>query len=129
MAPNSSATPVPVPRQVEALLEVTRALLRRPADESTFGFVLAQAVAVIPGAEAGSIVVRDDTDGRFRFVAAVGFDLEALRHLAFDETDILADVAPDGRAIVIRDPDKRNAEVLPSARYQELRAAGEVASG
>jgi diguanylate cyclase (GGDEF)-like protein/PAS domain S-box-containing protein len=128
MAHPSSAAPVLEPRQVEALLEVTRALLRRPAEESTFGFVLAQAVAVIPGAEAGSIVVRDEADGRYRFVATVGFDLQALRGFAFDEVDILADVAPDGRATVIRDPDRRNAEVLPVERHRALSEAGDVAS-
>ncbi len=128
MVSRSSAAPVLEPRQVEALLEVTRALLRRPAEEATFGFVLAQAVAVTPGAEAGSIVVRDEADGRYRFVATIGFDIEPLRGVAFEEADILADVAPDGRAIVIRDPDRRNAEVLPVERHRVLSEAGDVAS-
>lgn len=116
------------PRQVAALLEVTRALLRGPAAAAPFGFVLEQAVAVVPGAEAGSLVVRDEADGRYRFVAAVGFDLAALRDVAFEERDILADVAPDGRAIVIREPDRRNAEVLPPERQRAIHDAGDVAS-
>jgi diguanylate cyclase (GGDEF)-like protein/PAS domain S-box-containing protein len=127
MPTDRPVAPELAPRQVEALLEVTRALLRRPAAEGTFGFVLAQAVAVVPGAEAGSVVVRGD-DGRFRFVAAVGFDLEALREVSFDEADILADVAPDGRAQVIREPDRRNAEVLSPERYRTLRDAGDTGS-
>ncbi len=128
MASRSTDARVLVPRQVEALLEVTRALLRRPAGEATFGFVLEQAVAVVQGAEAGSIVVRDEEDGFYRFVATVGFDLEALRDVAFEASDILTDVAPDGRATVIRDPDRRNAEVLPADRHRTLSKAGDVAS-
>jgi diguanylate cyclase (GGDEF)-like protein/PAS domain S-box-containing protein len=114
------------PRQVEALLAVTRALLEGPTTEATYDLVLAQAIAAVPGAEAGSIVVRDETDGGYRFVAARGFDLAALRTVVFDASEILADVAADGRAVVIHDPDRRNVEVLSAERRLALRQRGDV---
>ncbi len=114
------------PRQVEALLAVTRALLEGPTTEATYDLVLAQAIAAVPGAEAGSIVVRDDTDGGYRFVAARGFDLTALRTVVFEASEILADVAADGRAVVIQDPDHRNAQVLAAERQTALRRLGDV---
>ncbi len=114
------------PRQVEALLAVTRALLDGPTTEATYDLVLAQALAAVDGAEAGSIVARDETDGGYRFVAARGYDLEALRTVVFEPSEILADVAPDGRAVVIQHPDQRNATVLSTDRRAALQRLGDV---
>ncbi|MDA0699802.1 MAG: EAL domain-containing protein [bacterium] len=105
--------------QVEALLGLTRSLLSVPGGDG-YALVLQHAVASVPGAEAGSVVVRGD-DGRYRFVAAHGFDLDALRSVTFEAAEVLADVGRSGRAVVIREPRRRIGEVLPLERQEGLR--------
>jgi len=118
-------SPPPPPDQVEALLALTRDLLSGPGGERGYELVLRHAIAAVPGAEAGSVVVRGE-DGRFRFVAAQGFDLDALRPVAFEADEVLADVGSDGRAVVIREPRRRNGEILPPERQEVLRRLGGV---
>lgn len=50
-------------------------------EEVLFQRLLEAAVSVVPGADAGSITLL--IDGRFRFVAAVGYDREALQAVSF----------------------------------------------
>jgi diguanylate cyclase (GGDEF)-like protein/PAS domain S-box-containing protein len=119
------APPILTPPQVEGLLALTRTLLSWPGGDHGYDLILQHAIATVPGAEAGSVVVRGD-DGRYRYAAARGFDLAALGTVTFGAAEILADVAADGRAVVIRDPLRRNGEVLPAALHDRLREAGDV---
>ncbi len=66
-----------------SLLTLTHDLLARDVADDLYRSVLAHAVTHVPGADAGSVVVRG-TDDHFRFEAADGFDLEGLRSIAFD---------------------------------------------
>ncbi|ADH65361.1 diguanylate cyclase/phosphodiesterase with GAF sensor (plasmid) [Allomeiothermus silvanus DSM 9946] len=50
-------------------------------EERLFQGLLEAAVSVVPGAEAGSITLL--LEGRFRFVATVGYDREALQRVSF----------------------------------------------
>lgn len=50
-------------------------------EEVLFQRLLEAAVSVVPGADAGSITLL--LEGRFRFVAAVGYDREALQEVSF----------------------------------------------
>ena len=123
--PDSPSSPPPTPAQVEGLLALTRDLLTRSTGDEAYERILAHAIAAVPGAETGSVVVRGG-DGRFRFAATRGFDLEALRSVTFEPAEVLADVAADGRAVVIRDLRARNAEVLAGERQRRLREVGGV---
>jgi diguanylate cyclase (GGDEF)-like protein/PAS domain S-box-containing protein len=118
-------SPALTPPQVEGLLALTRTLLSCPGGGIGYDLILQHAIATVPGAEAGSVVVRGD-DGRYRYAAARGFDLEALRDVTFGAREILSDVAADGRAVVIRDPLRRNGDVLPPELHDRLREAGAV---
>jgi diguanylate cyclase (GGDEF)-like protein len=55
--------------------------LKSGLDEGFYQRVTAGAVAVVPGAEAGSLLVR--IGGEFRYVAAVGYDMELLKGVSF----------------------------------------------
>ncbi len=75
----------------QGLLALAHAALVHHHDAEPLQQVLEQAVRHVPGAEAGS-VLQLDPDGRYRFVAAVGFDLEALGPLRFP-TDAISEPA------------------------------------
>ncbi len=64
-------------RQLLATLDVIKRLARADATDNLYQRAAEAAVDLVPGAEAASVLVRDgDT---FRFEAAVGYDLNALR--------------------------------------------------
>ena len=77
----------------QGLLALAHATLVQRHEAEPLQQVLEQAVRHVPGAEAGS-VLRIDADGRFRFVAAVGFELAALAPLRFP-ADAIARLAAD----------------------------------
>lgn len=68
---------------------VQRTLQEELTNDDFYQVLLESAVKTIPGAQAGSILIRrNDT---YRFVAAVGFDLELLSGCSFTEEDFLRD--------------------------------------
>lgn len=72
----------------QELLEVTRALAAAELDvEALCQRVVREAVRLVPGAERGSLSVREGEE--FVFVAAVGYDLDSLRGVRFTEEDRL----------------------------------------
>lgn len=78
----------------QALLALAHAALVQHDAAEPLQQLLEQAVRHVPGAEAGS-VLQLDGDGRFRFVAAVGFDLAALAPLRFPPDAISEPAAQD----------------------------------
>ena len=52
--------------------------------------ILDAAIEYVPGAEAGSLLVRRDANDTFKYVAATGFDLERLRPIEFSEANMFA---------------------------------------
>ena len=71
-----------------ALMQFVEDSLRRGLDESFYQRLLGRAAQVIPGVEAGSILVKDDA-GTYHFVAAFGYDLAALQQVTFKEHELL----------------------------------------
>jgi diguanylate cyclase (GGDEF)-like protein len=72
--------------------QVLAGLLDKPPkrlDDSFYQRVTEVAVEVIPGAEAGSLLVRDADE--YRYVAAVGYDLELLKRVAFKPQEMYLD--------------------------------------
>ena len=74
------------------LLTLLNDLLARDFDDQVYQHVLDHAVATVPGAEAGSVVIARD-DGHYHYVAASGFDLALLKQIAYAPED-LAKVQP-----------------------------------
>jgi diguanylate cyclase (GGDEF)-like protein len=62
----------------KALVAVTNDLLAATFDDGFYQEVLVRTIELVPDAQAGSLLLRGE-DGHFRFVAAAGFDLAALR--------------------------------------------------
>ena len=111
-------------RVAEVLRALARDLLASEVDPGFFERVLDHAVALVPGVQAASLVVR--RDDVFEFAAAVGFDLARLQEVRFTVDEVLADVGVDGRAVVIRRPSLRNLATLQPERAARLSASGEV---
>ncbi|GIW29575.1 MAG: diguanylate cyclase [Meiothermus sp.] len=73
-------------QRLERVLELSHKAALEDS-ESLYQQVLTSAVELIPGAEAGSLLVRKGEC--FRFQAVVGYDLESLQGLRFSEQDHL----------------------------------------
>jgi len=69
------------------LLELTRELLAQQVSPAFYQILLERAVAVIPGAQAGCVLLRGE-DGRFAVAAAMGGDPDALGELRFSEAEV-----------------------------------------
>ncbi|MEJ2359591.1 MAG: GAF domain-containing protein, partial [Deinococcales bacterium] len=76
-------------RQLVAMLDGVRGLARAEEPSELYRRAAGSAVRLIPGAEGATILVRGE-DG-FRYAAAVGYDVDALRTLApFSDADELS---------------------------------------
>jgi diguanylate cyclase (GGDEF)-like protein/PAS domain S-box-containing protein len=80
-----------------ALVALTNELLGSMVDAHFYQHALERAVEIVPDAQAGSILLWLG-NGAFRFEAAVGYDLEALREL----TLTLADIGHAGEPVTER---------------------------
>ena len=94
--PHPSTPATPLERQanfMQALQEVVSEVLQRGTDETFYSRLLERAVTVIPGAQAGSIFLRDGPHA-YRICATVGFELAALHSLRFslEELSVTTDV-------------------------------------
>jgi len=67
-------------RLLQTVLNLTEKLLGENV-ENVYQDILQSAIEIVPGAQAGSVLVRERD--RFKYVAAVGFDLEGLRTISF----------------------------------------------
>ncbi len=103
------------------LLGVMEAALRGGVGARFYERLLACAVRVIPGVEAGSLMLRDD-QSRYTYVAAVGYDFERLKSTYLWESELARDDRPGPQLIYNYDA---NHEVEPERRNL-LRSAGSV---
>jgi diguanylate cyclase (GGDEF)-like protein len=104
-----------------SLLTLTHDLLARDVADDLYRSVLALGVAHVPGADAGSVIVRG-ADDRFRFEAADGFDLDALRSIAFEPGDMQRRQPP--RVEVLEGGGEHH--LLPADTRAALEAAGRL---
>jgi diguanylate cyclase (GGDEF)-like protein len=85
--------------QRDALLQTTRTLADGSLDlELLCQHAVEEAVALVPGAERGSLSIREG--GVFAFVAAVGYDVSRLREVRFTEEDRLKWYGLDPSAVL-----------------------------
>ena len=111
----------------DALISLAEESLQEGLSESFYGRVLRCAVEVIPGAQAGSLLLRE-SDGRCHFVAAEGFDLDVLETMFLFEHELhrVPDV-PGPQIVVGFDEDKvedpeRSAVLFGAGRAAQIAA-------
>ncbi len=71
-----------------SLVELTNELLAARLDARFHQHALERAIALVPDAQGGSMLLRDGDDGRFGYVAAVGYDLGKLRTVRPSEQEL-----------------------------------------
>jgi diguanylate cyclase (GGDEF)-like protein/PAS domain S-box-containing protein len=69
------------------LLELTNELLGEELGEGFYQRLLGRALELVPGAQAGSLLMLDP-DGLYRFKAAIGYDLAMLQTLSLSEAEL-----------------------------------------
>lgn len=103
-------------------------LLQGEITPALYQTILARAVTVIPGAEAGSILLRG-ADGRFRFVAAVDYDLEGLKPISLAESELYcSEELLQQRSLLIENPAQVNQARLEPDRHLLLEELADVSS-
>lgn len=101
---------------LEALNDITREMLLG-ASESAYQLILKKAVECVPHAQAGSLLLRENS--KFRFVAAVGFDLPHLTELTVSEEE-LSEWVHYAEYFVRKNPYELDREMLNHERLQIL---------
>lgn len=75
-----------------ALLELSDLSHDTGCDEEFYATLVERAVQVVPGAQAGSVLVRTPGTDEFRFVATQGFDLVGLQQHSLHTSELFRDV-------------------------------------
>ncbi len=107
----------------EALLESVRGLLDADVGPDIYQLVLEQALQVIPGAEAGTVVLQQP-DGLFSYVASVGFDLEILSRVRFERRELFYGERLFDGPTLTTELDSFNAQMLAPEKLELVKRAG-----
>jgi len=107
----------------QAVNRLFQELLEKPL-EALYQEVLEEAVRQVPGAEAGSLLVLEE--GVYRFRAAVGYDLEGLKEVAFRPEDQLLWYGLGEEEALRGEPRILSAEARPIAEISHKTAPPEV---
>jgi GAF domain-containing protein len=107
----------------QAVNRLFQELLEKPL-EALYQEVLEEAVRQVPGAEAGSLLVLEE--GVYRFRAAVGYDLEGLKGVAFRPEDQLLWYGLGEEEALRGEPRILSAEARPIAEISHETAPPEV---
>jgi diguanylate cyclase (GGDEF)-like protein len=75
----------------QGLMHLMNDSLEHGLDERFYQRLLGRAVSVVPGAQRGSIMLRN-AEGDYYFTAAVGFDFGGLKTIVLHDDDLLLDV-------------------------------------
>lgn len=105
-----------------ALLELSEMSHGRDDDAEFYDTLLERAVGVVPGAQAGSILIHRSGTDEFHFVAAYGFDLNALQERCLYQDQMFRDVETP-EAVINRDVAEM---VLPPEQDEWLASAGRI---
>jgi signal transduction histidine kinase len=106
-------------RLLESLVRATRRITRQTEIDELLLAILDLAVEVIPGAESGSILVREEEGYVFR--GTVGYDLALLRSIVLPHEYVLARY-PDNRVVLLNPPFEE--EHLPVGIRKLLKEVG-----
>ncbi|TFU16121.1 EAL domain-containing protein [Thermus tengchongensis] len=107
------------------LLRVYETLMAEGLSDSIFGLILEAALDTIPAAQAGSVTVLME-DGCYHFVAAKGYDLEALRQVRLRPEEPLSLTGhSEAQVFTRKDLERFNAR-LDEKRRRVMEEAGRV---
>jgi diguanylate cyclase (GGDEF)-like protein len=107
------------------LLRVYETLMAEGFSESVFGLILEAALDTVPAAQAGSVAVLKE-DGYYHFVAAKGYDLEALRQVRLHPEEPLSLTGHrEAQVFTQKDPKRFNRRLDPK-RKKVMETAGRV---
>ncbi|MDF1522657.1 MAG: diguanylate cyclase [Trueperaceae bacterium] len=106
-----------------ALVGLTNELLANRLDRTFHQHALERAIALVPDAQGGSMMLRDDRDGRYDFVAAVGFDLDLLRTVRPSAVELRRADPPRVERLRLA----ADAVAHPAPETERLRVVGRVA--
>lgn len=90
--------------------------------ELSYQLILKKAIEIIPGAQTGSVLMKEDD--RYRFVAIVGYNFEELRKVWFFPRELAQ--GTDAKIKIIKDIQKFDAETLKDERFQILDRYGKI---
>jgi diguanylate cyclase (GGDEF)-like protein/PAS domain S-box-containing protein len=105
-----------------SLVGLTNELLSARLDERFQQHALERAIALVPDAQGGSMLLYDPSDDRFVYAAAVGYDLDALRSVRLSATELARSVPPQVERIVVG----AGAHGVDASRLHVLRDAGRL---
>ena len=105
-----------------SLVDLTNELLSARLDVRFHQHALERAIALVPDAQGGSMLLRDGDDGRFGYVAAVGFDLRELRAVRLSPRELGRSDPPRVERIRVA----KEIEHLASGPLGVLRGAGRL---
>ncbi len=113
----------------ESLMEFVGETLSHGFDGPFYQRLLEAAVRATPGAEAGSLLLRDPNGDSYRFVAAVGYDLEGLHEVEFLDFEVSENTPTGARPAVLqgfsreRDTPERLDALIQAGRLGEIQAS------
>jgi diguanylate cyclase (GGDEF)-like protein/PAS domain S-box-containing protein len=105
-----------------SLVDLTNELLATRLDARFHQHALERAIALVPDAEGGSMLLRSDEDGRFEYVAAVGYDLETLRAIRLTDAELARCDPPQVERLLVA---QLSAQYRPEL-LATLRTAGRI---
>jgi diguanylate cyclase (GGDEF)-like protein/PAS domain S-box-containing protein len=113
----------------ESLMTFVGETLSHGFDTDFYHRLLEAAVQATPGAEAGSLLLRDTLGDSYRYVAAVGYDLEGLAGVTFEDAEVASNAEDARRAKVVHgftrgvDPPGRREALTGPGRLHEIKTS------
>ena len=99
-----------------ALIELSELSHAQIDDTEFFSTLMQRAIEVVPGSQAGSIMLRRPSADEFDFVAAQGFDLERLREQPLRYSEMFRDTVNPSAMVHVR----------PADAIREIQASGTI---
>jgi len=103
------------------IIDITSEVLQQDSTERSYQRLLEKAVEIIPGAEKGSMLLKENGDS-FNFAACVKYDFNQLKKVTFQKNDLVQGV--NGKIKIIKNFDIN--ERLDKERREILYKAGQV---
>ncbi len=103
------------------LADLVQASLSVELDDSFYQHILEKAVRVVPGSEAGSLLVKNK-EGAYSFHAAVGYDLENLKTISLQPEEIYRDLT-DKSPLRVYEIDNQELDEEKRADFEKATAA------
>lgn len=108
-------------KSLEAIAEMTQGLLKGILAPS-YQFILEKAVEIIPGAQAGSVLIKNGD--YYEFAACVGYDFTQLSKVKFKPEELAQNI--DGQVKIITRLDKFDSEKIMDERQEILVKYGRI---